>query len=312
MSPLTNTMKIKDRLQPDSTYKVTYDGAGLENPRYILAYWSIRGLGAPLRMMLSAAEVDHWIVFYDVTETPDGKWHKDAYFKDKAWLKDEYNPLMNLPFLVDCASDRVISQTNAIFTFLGRELNMVGSNPWKQTVCEELLCEVMDIRNKMVRFAYAASIPDDKQEAEDLIQKNGPVVNGYDKLELFLRRKSETEDNPSAFLVGTGLTAPDFHLWEMLDQFEGLCKNFELPSLLDDTRPHLSAFKTSIERLPEIKPYLSSEYMKIPYNNCYARFGSVPDPCGKYQRGMETPWKGKGALEVRRKRARTGGQKRRL
>ena len=306
-------MNVKDRLRPDSIYKVAYDNDdGLENPRYIIAYWSIRGLGAPLRMMLSAAEVDHWVAFYDVTEGDDGKWCKDPYFNDKAWLKDEYNPLMNFPFLVDCANDRVLSQTNAIFTFLGRELNMLGSNAWEQTLCEELLSEVMDVRNKMVRFAYAASTPTDQHEAETLIQRKGPVASGYDKIELYLKKKKEKHDNASPFLVGDGVTAPDFHLWEMLDQFDGLCKSFGLPSLLDDTRPNLTAFKTAIESLPQIKSYLSAEYMKIPYNNCYARFGSLPDPCQKYQRGMETPWKGNGVVEERRKRTATGGHKRKL
>lgn len=141
---------LKDRLKPDSTYKVAYgdDLDSLENPRYIIAYWSIRGLASPLRMMLTAAQVNHWVIFYDVKEIPDGKWSKDSYLHDKSWLKEEYNPLMNLPFLVDCANDTVISQTNAIFTFLGRELNMLGSNSQDQTICEELLCEVMDIRKK--------------------------------------------------------------------------------------------------------------------------------------------------------------------
>jgi hypothetical protein len=144
---------IKDRLNPDSTYKVAYgkQNEDLEEPRFILAYWSIRGLASPLRMMLSAAQVNHWVILYDVVEQEDGTWGKDSYFLDKAWLKEEYNPFMNLPFLVDCTNDRVIVQTNAIFTFLGRELNLLGKNPQEQSICEELLCEVMDIRNQMMQ-----------------------------------------------------------------------------------------------------------------------------------------------------------------
>jgi hypothetical protein len=42
------------------------------------------------------------------------------------------------------------------------------------------------------------------------------------------------------YLVGGSLSVPDFHLWKMLDQFEGLCKTFNLPPLWrKKLRPHL-------------------------------------------------------------------------
>lgn len=120
--------KIKDRLKPDSTYKIVYDNTQQDDPRFILAYWSIRGLAAPLRMMLAAAEVNHWVVMYDVTEKEDGKWGKDSCLADKEWLKEEYHPLMNLPFLVDCSTDCVIVQTNAIFFVFRTRVEHVGEN----------------------------------------------------------------------------------------------------------------------------------------------------------------------------------------
>lgn len=47
------------------------------------------------------------------------------------------------------------------------------------------------------------------------------------------------------FLVGNQMTAPDFCLWEILDQFRRLCSLFQLPSVME-TRPYLDAFFSSI------------------------------------------------------------------
>jgi glutathione S-transferase len=221
---------------------------------------------------------------------------------------------MNLPFLVDCDNDRVIAQTNAIFSYLGRELNMMGSNPIEQSICEELLCEIMDIRNQMVRFAYAPRSETDEEDAKQLLNKDGGVLRGFDKIELYLKRKKESSYNNdigTIHLVGDRVSAPSFHLWEMLDQFEGLTKFYRLPSLLEPDRPHLAAFKNTIESLPEVSPYLSSEYSKIPFNNPYARFGSNPTTLGKYERGMKTPWKQKGIVKMLRSKSSISGHKHR-
>jgi glutathione S-transferase len=303
---------VKERLKPDSTFKIAYGGQQqqecLEKPRFILAYWSIRGLGAPLRMMLTAAQVNHWIILYDATEKAEHEWDKNSYLNDKAWLLDEYNPLINLPFLVDCSNDRVIVQSGAIFCYLGRELNMLGTNSLEQSVCEELLCEIMDIRNHMVRFAYRQGTGNDKDEAELVVKI---ISNSYAKLEAYLRRKNEQIDNddftqgsgkPICYLVGDHYSAPDFHLFEMLDQFDGLVEYYELdPVLLGRSHfPLLAGYKIAFESLPEISVYRKSAMSKVPFNSPYARFGSDPLTHGTYQRGMPTPWKRQGVIEEMR------------
>ena len=116
-------------------------------------------------MLLSAAQIDHWVVMYDVKEASSsalGDWDMESWLNDKKWLKEQF-PLINLPFLVECGGEsmdgkgsrpRVICQTNAILSYLGRELNMMGTTKAEQSQCEELLCEIMDLRNLMVGFAY--------------------------------------------------------------------------------------------------------------------------------------------------------------
>ena len=293
---------IQSRLNPNTTLKIAYDGeAGIEKPQFIVAYWSIRGLGAALRMMLSAAEVNHWVILYDVAETEDGGWDKESYLRDKLWLKEEYNSLINLPFLVDCRYDRVIAQTNAIFSYLGRELNMMGSGKHEQSKCEELLCEVMDLRNLMVRFAYRNEVFAGTDDAKQLVKE---AAYHLDKFEEHLAKEgSNNTEREKRHLVGGNFSAPDFHLFEMLDQFEGLFKTYDL-SLLWNTsrngqsilRPYLSIFKKEFGDLRENSAYLSSFLAKLPYNNPYARFGSDPSTLGKYTRGQEAPWRNMGIV----------------
>ncbi|KAG7364679.1 glutathione S-transferase, C-terminal domain containing protein [Nitzschia inconspicua] len=305
-----STLKIKNRLKPDTAYKIAYGDKDedLEEPRFILGYWSIRGLAAPLRMMLAAAEVNHWIIMYDVTEEKEGGWGKDSYFNEKDWLREKYNPLMNCPFVVDCANERVIVQTNAIFSFLGRELNMLGETPDDQVKCEELLCEVMDIRNQMVRFAYAASTENDKSDAELLMNSSGPVSRGFDKLEVSMKRSR------SKFLVGDRPSAPDFHLWEMMDQFIHLCRFYNLDAPFHSGhRGCLFSYYSQLQSLPNVKAYMESDLHKdVPFNNPYARFGSWPGSCGQYRRGGTTPWKSKGVVTIQRERTNESGRKRKI
>jgi glutathione S-transferase len=295
-------VSIQDRLKPDTTVKIGYGDSGIEKPRFILGYWSIRGLGAPLRMMLSAAKIDHWVVMYDVYEEGDSSWGKEAYLQDKEWLRDEYNPLMNLPFLVDCEKDdRVICQTNAIFTHLGRELGMLGSNEEERCQCEELLCEIMDLRNLMVRYVYrGGNASKAKEDAEQLVTSGG-LPHILDKLEMCLHRNFLQSNVPEICnLVGEQRSAPDFHLWEMLDQLQGLTTYYKLKSACSG-RPRLFSFHENFRDLPENAAYVKSQWHHaLPYNNSFARFGSDPATLGKFVRGNPTPWKGQGVVQEQR------------
>jgi hypothetical protein len=73
------------------------------------------------------------------------------WFSQKPALKEK-NPLMNLPYVIH--GDRVITQSNACFSYLGRQLGLWGKTEDEVTDCEQLLCEIMDIRNNAVKFAY--------------------------------------------------------------------------------------------------------------------------------------------------------------
>lgn len=325
---------IRDRLKPDTMVKVLFGEDGKEDPpRFVIAYWSIRGLAAPLRAMLSAAQVNHEVCLYDLTEGEGQGWDMHTYAADKNWLKEEYNCFMNLPFLVDNKRNIVLAQTNAIFNYLGRELNMNGKDEIQQAKTEELLCELMDLRDKMVHFVYQTdgSVP----EAEALLKKAKAHLR---KLEHHLEKTypdhfmnmqasesngpktSEQAKQGVCHLLPGCFTAPDFHLWEMLDQYTGLAKTYGLPLWADNGEekstvvnyqarpdvkpsdrpfPYLEEFKTSFMLLPENKPYAASYLQtELPCNNCMGSFASSPENFKKYVRGQPAAWRKKGEVTV--------------
>ena len=275
---------LQDRIQPDTLVKI-----GTGTPRFVVGYWSIHGLGAPLRMMLSASGVTcYWVAMYDVLEMQDGGdrdegWNKNSWKKDKVWMTQECNPFMNLPFLIDVQEQQVLVQTNSLLSYLGRELNMMGSTKLEMAKCEELLGEIYDVHNNMVGFAYG----DSSGTPEGCL---GGAQASLKKLEAHLGRCSA-----ATCLVGNKLTAPDFHLYEMLFQYDALARHYKLGDFLE-SYPKLAAYKTCIERLPELQSYLNSSLHKeLPFNNVMARFGSDPSE-NAYQRGQKTPWMQQGVV----------------
>mmetsp|Transcript_795 Transcript_795/g.1116 ORF Transcript_795/g.1116 Transcript_795/m.1116 type:complete len:300 (+) Transcript_795:78-977(+) len=257
--------------------EVTFPGTE-EPPRFGLGYWSIRGLGAPLTMMLCAAKQPFTLFLYDLVENDSPAWTSD-YFAAKAKYIEEYNqPLWNLPFCADREEKRVVCQTNAIISHVGRIYGFMGEDSVSTSQCEELLNELYDLRNIMTKFAYGGP--------EDTVEKDGGIaketlaggMKHLAKLEVLLKIQSNKEGASAAHLVNGKMSAPDFHLFELLDQFEGLCQYYNLGDLYENL-PQLKGFKSAFGGLSENQFYLDSWLHKeLPYNNTLARFGSLPGP----------------------------------
>ena len=89
---------------------------------------------------------------------------------------------------------------------------MMGSTKLEMAKCEELLGEIYDVRNNMVGFAYG----DSSGTPEGCL---GGAQASLKKLEARLGRCSAAV---TCLLVGNKLSAPDFHLYEMLFQYDAL------------------------------------------------------------------------------------------
>mmetsp|Transcript_19585 Transcript_19585/g.62339 ORF Transcript_19585/g.62339 Transcript_19585/m.62339 type:complete len:287 (-) Transcript_19585:98-958(-) len=241
-----------------------------------VAYWSIRGLGAPLRMMALFSGKPVRAINYIVKAGEGGGWDLSNWTEPKVELKKK-NPLMNLPYVE--FDGQLVVQTNACFSSLGRVLGMMGSSEAEMAECEQILCEVYDLRNKMTGFAYGGSGDDKATAGELLAGVCHPKMGGFAKLELWLKREVDELGRSGTFIVGDKVSAPDFHLWEMLEQFHGLATFFFPEGHADDplkALPHLARFYEAFKNLPENKTYLESPLYALPYNNKMAKFASAP------------------------------------
>ena len=239
-----------------------------------VGYWSIRGLGAPLRMMAMYAGAKLIAENYDLKCKEGGGFDMSQWKDAKPALRAK-NPLMNLPYLID--GDVVVSQTNACFSYLGRKLGLFGSNELEASQCEQLLCEIYDLRGAMVGFAYGPSSSDEdaKEKAEALCGKVSSAYSGnLPKLEewLSLQKGNGASGN---FLVGDRASAPDFHLYEMLYQYDFMAKHYGISNPLDKY-PNLKSFLNNFGSLPKNSKYLSSKLAALPFNNKAATFGAHP------------------------------------
>jgi glutathione S-transferase len=210
-------------------------------------------------------------VMYDLIEK-EGKYDGTAWFSTKPELKSQ-NPLMNLPYVID--GDNVVTQTNACLSYLGRRLNLCGRNDMEVSETEQLLCEVTDLRDTMIKFAYAEPGTPPDNLLTQVTGKNG----SFQKLELWLEREV-ARGRSGTFLVGDHGTAPDFHLFEMLFQYTSVAEFYGRPDLLA-TFPRLQHFLTSFGALPENQRYLATPFgsispNRLPSNQKMAQYGAQP------------------------------------
>lgn len=270
-------------------------------PKHAIGYWSIRGLGAPLTMMMCAAKKPFTLFLYDIVEEGENGWTSDYFGAKSDYIKEFKQPLWNLPFFVNRERRSVICQTNAIFAYVGRTCGMFGDNEIETSECEQLLCEIYDLRNVMVGYVYSGD-----GDASSVLAAARKHLKKLDKwleiqAEQFSPNKKESQKAKKqvVHLVNGKFTAPDFHLYEMLDQFEAFAKENGENIYSDLNR--IKEFKEGFASLPENKLYLSSWLHKdLPFNNCMAMFGSLPGP-KKYIHGesaKDAPWRGKGVIKL--------------
>ena len=247
-----------------------------------VAYWTIRGLGAPARMMVMAAGVPLKATCYDVvpkSAESGGGWDLAHYHAARPGLRAE-NALANLPYVRD--GDVFVTQSNAVFMYLGRRLGMLGDGSERDVAaCEMLLCECKDLRDNFTRTAYGKG--DERLPCKQLLdgQKTGSSLW---KLDSWLRQKPQGQSK--LFFVGGELSAPDFHIWEMCDQYSIMAAKHGLVSPLDDL-PCLRAFYAHFKALPQNQKYFASPLSKFPLNQKMAKLGGSHIDHGTWVRGTE-------------------------
>jgi len=218
-----------------------------------VGYWDIRGLAAPLRMICTYAGADFESREYDVYGEP-------AWGTEKPALKEK-NAMINLPYIKD--GDRVITQSNACYLYLGRKFKLDGKTEEASCINDQVLCQAMDLRNDMVAHFYPFN-GGKAEEAAELL--SGKFAVHLTKLEEFLPAGQ-------TYFCGSEPCTGDFHVWELIDQLVRLAKERSLPSPLEG-RPKLKALSEALRAEPKLASYFEGRFYKLPINNRMATFGN--------------------------------------
>ncbi|XP_064400046.1 glutathione S-transferase Mu 4-like [Halichondria panicea] len=212
-----------------------------------LAYWKIRGLAQPIRLLLKYNELEFDNVMYQQGDAPD--------YSREGWLSVKFTlglDFPNLPYMID--GDTKITQSNAILRHVARKFDLCGNTETEMAMVDMLENQAMDFRNGFTRVCYNSNYESLK---EDYIKAAKDKIKAFST---FLGGKK--------WFIGDKLTFVDFVLYELLDQH----RMFE-PSLFAEL-PNLKEFLDKFEALPPIKAYMeSAEFIRYPVNNNTASWG---------------------------------------
>jgi len=222
------------------------------SPPLLLAYWNIRGLAQPARFLLEYLALPYEEKRYQVREKEGGGYTSDWPELKKDFIAEGFD-FVNLPYLID--GDLKIAQSNAVYAYLGRKAGLDGKDIKEQAQVDMLANAVMDLRNQAVHTFYSP-----KESYPDVLK------NFLEKLPSTLKMY-ESALGKTTWVALDRLTWPDFHFYELLDQFLTLDQN-----TLKDF-PRLQAYHQRFEALPRIAEYLKSDkFLKRPINNPYANW----------------------------------------
>ncbi|CAI9740327.1 glutathione S-transferase Mu 3-like [Octopus vulgaris] len=211
-----------------------------------LAYWKIRGLAEPIRLLLRYVSEDYTEKLFEQGDGPE--------FSRECWYSVKHDfglDFPNLPYYID--GDNKISQSNAILRYIARKHNLLGESEKDKILVDVMENQAMDFRNGFVRLCYGPNY--DKNKPEYLKS----VHTSLQDFEKYLGKHT--------WFGGEKVTFVDFPMYELLDQHKAFdCKLLE-------NYPKLNAFLKRFEELPKIKAYhQSKEYVKLPINNKVAHF----------------------------------------
>jgi len=217
----------------------------------ILAYWKIRGLAQPIRLLLEYTQTPYENKYYEVGQAPQ--------FDRSAWLGEKYKlglTFPNLPYLVDPRANGLkLTQSNAILFYVAQQNKLAGDTPAETAVINMILGYLYDLRDAMGRSAYH---PNYESFKADFF--NDTMKRRVAEIESFLA-------DGRKWAAGAKLTVADFVLYEVMN----VCREMNTKALT--SAPKVQEHQARFESLPEIAAYLKSDrFFAHPINNLMASF----------------------------------------
>nr|AEB91974.1 glutathione S-transferase sigma 2 [Locusta migratoria] len=195
-------------------------------PKFKLRYGAIKGLGEPVRFLLSYGKIEFEDERIDLQQWPSVK---------------ESMPFGQVPVLE--IDGKKTWQSLAICRYLGNQIGLAGANDWEDLQIDMAVETVTDLRLKMASFAYEND-PSIKEK------KKAPVVN--ESLPFLLGRLDNLVKQNGGHLANGKLSWADLYFVALLDYL-----NFLTGFDLTKDYPNLSALKRTVLEIPAIKEWVT-------------------------------------------------------
>lgn len=161
-----------------------------------MGYWGIRGLGAPMRMMLEYSGADYEDTLYT---------DPNAWFGGKKPELLKKNALANLPYL-EMPDGSVVSESNACYMRLDEALGLSPTTEGAKIKATELLSLCMCTRNDLTNRCYSFNGMCADRAAFDTSFKKLLASKPFAKYEATLKAAG------TAYFCGDTPCACDFHV----------------------------------------------------------------------------------------------------
>ena len=275
-------------------------------PSITIAYWNIRGLAAPLRMIAYWAGLAQAgkaaLIGYDAGD-PASDDYKSSWFKGPKEELLRLNPMMNLPYLIDdynrppqqqqqeqqegggkkqAASEEAISMpAPAPPPPPPQRLVIVQTNAIiahlgrvcrldgdGDAVIQARIDQVLDQTMDLRNAAVKVFYSGGDQAAFDA--SAGPHLETTVQAH-YAKLDGFLAAHGTRFAAADRVTVADFHLWEMIDQHEALAGRLGRASAVA-AWPRLEALWKGLRAAPELREYFASPYYQLPLNNPHGVF----------------------------------------
>lgn len=224
----------------------------------VLGYWDVRGLGNPIRYLLTHANVDYEEKLYKCGGPPE--------FDRTMWLNDKFNlglDFPNLPYYID--GDVKLTQSQAILRHLARKHGLDGKTEAEKARVDMAVSQLTDNHMDFVRLVYNPEFAQLKDAYVNGDPAKGFRVSMADKLKLLTSFLGDRK-----FVAGDYVTYADFVFFEYL---EG--QSFFKSDLLKDY-PVLEEYHKRIRAVEGVDKYFKSpNAITFPFNGAPAYFGGA-------------------------------------
>lgn len=245
------------------------------NGKYILGYWKIRGLAAPIRMALIHAKIDYVDEMYECTPRTNGEgWSRDCWNKVYQQMEEEnIHAFPNLPYLIT-PTGTVMVQSGTILRHVGRITGLGGRDEEEVCRVDQINDQMADWRGAGVQQFYSPS-PNFKGYFEETVPY---FLTSLEKW-LACGMNSGKGKHLSTFFAGDSITTADYNAFDFITA-NIQCYNDTVGNgrelFTKDSHPLLSLWMEAVEKViaEKLPKYLESLGSLDP-NNKSASWGGA-------------------------------------